>query len=116
MRVGILGGTFNPIHLGHLVAAEWARQEYRLDKILFIPCAIPPHKAGKNLADPQIRLRMIGQAIAGNPAFEASAMEIRRGGKSYSYDTLQELHRGGTSSAKTPWTSVLRTGPCTPRG
>ena len=91
MRIGILGGTFNPIHIGHLIMAESARETFGLSKILFIPCAIPPHKKASDLAAPKLRLQMLERALAGNPNFSACDMEIVRGGKSYSYDTLKEL-------------------------
>ncbi len=91
MRVGILGGTFNPIHVGHLVMAETAREEFGLKKVLFIPSAIPPHKQAAGLPAPELRLAMTRRAVVGNPTFEVCDLEIRRGGKSYSYDTLREL-------------------------
>ena len=92
MRVGILGGTFNPVHLGHLIMAQRAAEEFKLGKVMFIPCAVPPHKRSGDLACPQDRFRMVQRAIGGNPKFEACDLEIRRGGKSYSYDTLRQLH------------------------
>lgn len=92
MRIGIMGGTFNPVHIGHLIMAQTAMEEFGLAKVLFIPCASPPHKRPEDLAGAQARLRMLKKALAGNPDFEASDVEIRRGGKkSYSYDTLCEL-------------------------
>ncbi len=91
VRIGIMGGTFNPAHVGHLIMAECARQEFKLSKVLFIPCAAPPHKPDKALPSAQTRLTMLEHAIAGNPFFEACEVEILRGGKSYSYDTLREL-------------------------
>ncbi len=90
-RIGILGGTFNPIHVGHLIMAETAREKFHLDKILFIPSATPPHKQQRDLPCPTLRLAIVQRAIAGNPFFEASDLEIHRGGKSYSYDTLRQL-------------------------
>jgi len=90
-RIGILGGTFNPIHIGHLRSAEEIRERHRLDQILFIPSATPPHKRGNGLAAAAHRLAMVKLAIAGNPAFRPSTIEIRRRGRSYSVDTLRLL-------------------------
>src|ERR1017187_5652278 len=90
-RIGILGGTFNPIHLGHLLIAEDAMEQLGLDRVKFIPSATPPHKTVDKLASERDRLRMIALAIGGNARFEADDTEIRRGGKSYSVDTLREL-------------------------
>jgi len=92
-RVGILGGTFNPIHLGHLLIAQDAMEQLGLDRVKFIPSATPPHKTVEKLASERDRLRMIVLAIRGNARFEADDIEIRRGGKSYSVDTLTELRR-----------------------
>ena len=92
-RIGLLGGTFNPIHLGHLVLAEEARERLRLDEVWFIPVAEPPMKDDPELAPAADRLEMVRRAIIGHPAFRASDIEIRRGGKSYTIDTLRELRR-----------------------
>ncbi len=92
-RIGIFGGTFNPIHTAHLIIAENVREQLELDKVLFIPSAIPPHKNGGNLADAEIRLNLINLAIKGNKHFESSDIEIRISGhsKSYTFDTLRKL-------------------------
>lgn len=92
-RIGILGGTFNPIHLGHLLIAQDAMEQMGLDRVKFIPSATPPHKAVNKLASERDRLRMIALAIHSNSRFEVDEIEIRRGGKSYSVDTLKELRR-----------------------
>jgi nicotinate-nucleotide adenylyltransferase len=92
-RIGIIGGTFNPIHTGHLLIAQDALEQGRLDRVVFIPSASPPHKRAGNLAPAADRLRMIRLAIAGNQRFEVDDLEICRGGKSYSVDTLTELRR-----------------------
>jgi nicotinate-nucleotide adenylyltransferase len=92
MRIGIFGGTFNPIHLGHLAAAEEIRGLFRLDKVLFIPSCRPPHKTGW-IPSGRRRLAMVRLALAGREHFEASDLEIRRGGHSYSIDTLRALRR-----------------------
>lgn len=89
-RIGILGGTFNPIHLGHLAAAEEVRGRLQLDSILFIPAFIPPHKQ-EDMPAASDRLEMVRRAIAGNPRFAVSDIEIRRGGMSFTIDTIDEL-------------------------
>lgn len=92
-RMGIFGGTFNPIHLAHLRLAEEARERCDLDDVLFLPTADPPHKAlpddSPSFAD---RLAMVAAAIAGNPAFRVSALEGERPGKNYSVRILERLH------------------------
>src|SRR5260221_2909712 len=92
-RVGILGGTFNPIHLGNLLIAQDAMEELGLDGVKFIPSATPPHKTVDKLASERDRLRMIALAVLHNAQFEVDDVEIKRGGKSYSVDTLTELRR-----------------------
>jgi nicotinate-nucleotide adenylyltransferase len=91
MRIGIFGGTFNPIHLAHLRSAEEVCEAQRLDRILFIPSATPPHKRRDGLASAAHRFAMVKRAIAGNPRFRASRVEIDRGGRSYTVDTLRVL-------------------------
>jgi nicotinate-nucleotide adenylyltransferase len=93
LRVGIFGGTFNPIHLGHLLLAETARDALRLDRVLFIPAGQPPHKRPPGLLDGAVRLRMVRLAIKDHPAFAASDIELQRSGPSYSIDTVTALHR-----------------------
>jgi nicotinate-nucleotide adenylyltransferase len=93
-RVGLFGGSFNPPHVGHLVLAEWAHAERALDRVLFVVAGQPPHKAPRPLAPAADRLRMVGLAIEGNPAFEACDLELRRTGASYTLQTVREL-RGG---------------------
>lgn len=92
MRLGILGGTFNPIHLGHLALAEAAREACRLDQVWLIPTATPPHKAARGLLDGRHRLAMVRLAIRGNPAFRACDWELRRGGVSYTINTVRDIH------------------------
>jgi len=92
MRLGILGGTFNPIHLGHLLLAECARQQCRLDQVWFMPTASPPHKSSHRLLDGRRRLALIRLAIRGHPCFRASDLELRLGGVSYTIRTVQALH------------------------
>ncbi len=90
-RLGIFGGTFNPIHNGHLLLAESAREKLKLERILFIPTASPAHKPHKDLLPAAARLQMVRLAIRGNPIFAASDIELRRGGISYTVDTLQTI-------------------------
>jgi nicotinate-nucleotide adenylyltransferase len=93
MRIGILGGTFNPIHLAHLRIAEEVREACSLDRVLFIPAADPPHKPVAEEVPFAQRLAMVEAAIADNPAFAASDLESHRTGKSYSVHTLEILRR-----------------------
>ena len=92
-RLGIMGGTFDPIHYGHLVAAEMARAEFNLSKVLFIPTGKPPHKIRRDVSDAKLRYEMVDRAIKDNPAFDISALEIERKGPSYTVETLRELRR-----------------------
>lgn len=91
MRIGILGGTFNPIHNGHLKIAELLLERLNLDKILFVPANIPPHKDDRGIIGAKHRLEMVRLAIRNNPRFELSTIEIERGGASYTIDSLKEL-------------------------
>lgn len=90
-KFGIMGGTFDPIHNGHLMIAKAALEEYQLDKIFFIPAAHPPHKT--NITPALDRLTMVQIATATNPSFEVLDIELKRQGPSYTVDTLKELHR-----------------------
>ncbi|MGH7899722.1 MAG: nicotinate-nucleotide adenylyltransferase, partial [Candidatus Binatia bacterium] len=87
-RVGVIGGSFDPIHLGHLRSAEEVREAADLELVHFVPAANPPHKPDRRLADGRMRLAMVQLATATNPFFRASSLEIDRGGVSYSVDTL----------------------------
>lgn len=93
MRIGILGGTFNPIHLAHLRLAEEAREVCALDRVLFMPAALPPHKSVDEDIPFRQRLLMAELAVGDNPAFAVSDLEARREGKSYSVHTLEILRR-----------------------
>jgi nicotinate-nucleotide adenylyltransferase len=93
LRLGIFGGTFNPIHVGHLVLAESFRERLRLDRILFVPAGEPPHKGRRGLVSVLHRYAMVSLAIAGHPAFAVSDVEARRAGPSYSVETLEALAR-----------------------
>lgn len=90
-RIGILGGTFNPIHLGHLLLAEQARHLLNLEKIIFVPTHLPPHKKIKTLAPVEDRYQMVALAIKSNPYFELSDLELRRSGISYSVETVRKF-------------------------
>jgi len=92
-KIGIFGGSFNPIHLGHLIFAQEALEQLGLDKVIFIPAYHPPHKEASELADSQARLEMVREAVKDIPEFEASDIEISRGGCSYTIDTIRELAR-----------------------
>jgi nicotinate-nucleotide adenylyltransferase len=93
MKIGILGGTFNPIHLGHLILAEEIREKLHLDKIIFVPTYIPPHKKSKDIAPAQDRYAMIKMAIRHNEFFDVSDAEIKRKGASYTIDTLRAFKK-----------------------
>ena len=93
MKIGILGGTFNPLHIGHLILAEEVREKLRLDKVIFVPTFIPPHKKNSDVAAAKDRLAMVKAAIRGNRDFSASNIEIRREGLSYTVDTVKALNR-----------------------
>ena len=94
-RVGVFGGSFNPIHLGHLLLAEDILELLALDRILFVPAGAPPHKPPRGLAPAQDRYAMTELAIRGNPRFAISDLELRRPGPSYTVDTLAALGRAG---------------------
>lgn len=90
-KIGIMGGTFNPIHIGHLLMARFAKEFAGLDGVIFIPAGNPYMKAGTEILDGQVRLEMIRLSIAEENDFFVSDMEIKRSGNTYTYETLQEL-------------------------
>lgn len=90
-RIGVFGGSFDPVHMGHLTVAQDAVEQLELDRLIFVPAAVPPHKQGKTLADGRQRLEMLQLATEGNPDFEVSDMELRRGGISYTFDTMMQV-------------------------
>ena len=92
MRLGILGGTFNPPHLGHLICAQEAYLQLGLDQVMLIPARIPPHKPVEHEPGPEHRLALCRLAIDGDARFTVSALEVDRPGPSYTVDTLEELH------------------------
>ena len=91
MKIGLFGGTFDPIHWGHLRSAEEVCEAFALDRVLFVPTARPPHKRGQTMAPAQDRLSMVRLAVADNPRFVVSTVEIRRAGISYTIDTLRDF-------------------------
>ena len=93
MRTGIFGGSFDPVHQGHLVVAECCREQARLDRVVFVPTAIQPFKQSRQPAAGQHRSEMLALAVGGNPAFEVSTVELDRGGMSYTVDTLAALRK-----------------------
>ncbi len=98
MKLGLLGGTFDPVHIGHLVLGETAREQLGLDSVLFMPTGQPWRKSGRDITPAAHRVEMLRRTIADNPAFELSLMEVEREGPSYTVDTLQELMRAGPGS------------------
>jgi nicotinate-nucleotide adenylyltransferase len=91
MKLGVLGGTFDPPHLGHLLIAQEVHHRLSLDRVLWIPAATPPHKQDREVTPGELRLEMVQAAIAGDDRYEASDLELRRGGLSYTVDTLRAL-------------------------
>jgi nicotinate-nucleotide adenylyltransferase len=91
MRIGVFGGTFDPVHLGHLVMAEMCREEAALDQVHFIPAARPPHKLDASITSFTARAEMLRLALAGYPVFQVNELEKDRPGPSFTADTLEEL-------------------------
>jgi nicotinate-nucleotide adenylyltransferase len=91
MRVGVFGGTFDPPHTGHLVVAQEVHLRLGLDRVLWVPAAVPPHKRGQRITPAALRLEMVAAAIAGDDRFQLSDLEVRRDGPSYTVDTLRAL-------------------------
>ena len=103
-RIGIMGGSFDPVHSGHLVVASDAIEALRLDRVWFLPAALPPHKLDRNRAPAEDRLEMLRLATADDPRFEVSDVELRRGGVSYTVDTLESLR---SEWPDVDWTLIL---------
>ncbi len=97
MRLGIYGGTFDPIHFGHLLLAERCREELQLDEVWFIPAGTPPHKQGRVTTPARARADMVEFAVSGFPEFKVSRMEMERGGPSYTVQTLELLRTADPS-------------------
>ena len=98
MRLGVFGGTFDPVHYGHLLLAECCREQCRLDQVWFLPAAVPPHKRTGPLTPAEFRIEMIELAIAGNEAFAVSRYETDRGGVNYTVETLQHFQQENPES------------------
>jgi nicotinate-nucleotide adenylyltransferase len=91
VRLGIFGGTFDPIHNGHLLLAETFREELRLDEVRFVPAAVPPHKQDEEIAAGDKRVEMLKLSVASHPSFRVDTSELSRGGVSYTVDSLRRL-------------------------
>ncbi|MBI1832307.1 MAG: nicotinate (nicotinamide) nucleotide adenylyltransferase [Planctomycetes bacterium] len=91
MRIGVFGGTFDPVHAGHLILAEQCREQAKLDQVLFVPALLPPHKQQQPLTPFAQRVEMLALAISGNPAFHIDELEKDRTGPSFTVDTLAYL-------------------------
>lgn len=100
--LAVMGGTFDPIHVGHLAAAEEVREALGIERVLFVPNVIPPFKLAGAAAGPADRLAMVRLAIAGNPAFEVSTIELERGGVSYTADTVEALAAAERDAGRQP--------------
>jgi len=99
-RLGLFGGSFNPIHNGHLAIARDVRERMKLSRILFVPTGDPPHKQNQSLAPATARLEMVRLAIADTPEFDVSALEVDRTGKSYSIDTIRKIREKWSRSCE----------------
>lgn len=105
MKIGIFGGTFNPIHQGHLAIADEVRKAMRLSKVLFIPAGDPPHKKDRKILPARHRLAMVMLAVKNHPHFEAEDLEVHRPGKSYTIQTVKTLKK--TYPPDTDWYLIL---------
>ena len=92
-RIGLLGGTFNPLHNGHLLIAQQAQREFDLDKVLFLVAGDPPHKHGPEVLAKELRYEMVDKVLSSYPQFAADGVELHRSGPSYTVDTINELRR-----------------------
>jgi nicotinate-nucleotide adenylyltransferase len=99
VKLGVFGGTFDPPHLGHLIVAQDALQALGLDRVLFVPAGSPPHKQGRPTTPAPLRLEMTRAAVAGDPRFEVTDLELRRAGPSFTVDTLLQLLERAPESA-----------------
>lgn len=93
MRVGVIGGTFDPIHIGHLIIAEEARVRLNLEKVVFVPAGLPPHKIENHVSPAEHRLEMVKLAIADNPYFSLSLVDVERFGPSFTVETIELLRQ-----------------------
>ncbi|MDE2796134.1 MAG: nicotinate-nucleotide adenylyltransferase [Gemmatimonadota bacterium] len=101
-RVGVFGGTFDPPHRGHSIVAEEVMEALALDRLLWVPAAVPPHKRGRAVTPAEVRRRMVAAAVTNHPGFELCDLELARDGVSYTVDTLRELR-----SANPGWSLFL---------
>jgi nicotinate-nucleotide adenylyltransferase len=90
-RIGVFGGSFDPVHIGHLTIAQDAVEQLELDRLIFVPAAVPPHKQDKALVEGRHRFEMLQLATESNLSFEVSDMELQRGGVSYTFDTMTQI-------------------------
>jgi nicotinate-nucleotide adenylyltransferase len=93
MRLGVFGGSFDPVHYGHLLLAECCREQCRLDEVWFVPAATPPHKQNRDVTAARWRVEMLQLAVGGAESLRVATLEVERGGVSYTIDTLTEIHR-----------------------
>ena len=93
MRLGIYGGSFDPVHYGHLLLAESSREQCRLDEVWLLPAAVPPHKTERTMTSAKRRIEMLKLAIGGHDALKVSTIEVERGGVSYTVETLAAIHQ-----------------------
>ncbi len=105
--LAVMGGTFDPIHIGHLAAAEEARQTLGLERVLFMPAGVPPHKPDRAITTSAHRVAMVELAIQGNPAFELSRLEVDRTGPSYTVDTVELLVARARKAGREPDVTVI---------
>lgn len=102
-RFGLFGGSFDPIHFGHLIGARTIAERLNLDRVVLIPSARPPHKQGREVTEARHRLEMARRAVAGDPMFEVDDLELHRQGPSYTFDTVTEYRRRGGADAELFW-------------
>jgi nicotinate-nucleotide adenylyltransferase len=102
-RIGMFGGSFDPIHHGHLISAHIIAEQLSLDRVVLIPCGIPPHKPGVRLTEPRHRLEMIRLALGDDPLFEIDDLEVHRSGPSYTIDTVDVYRAAVDSETKLFW-------------
>jgi nicotinate-nucleotide adenylyltransferase len=100
-RVGVFGGSFNPVHLGHLIEADEARALLALDRVLFVPARVPPHKEAARLLDAEERAALLEIALAGSPGFELSRVDLDREGPSYTVETIRRVRAALPADAQT---------------